>query len=113
MPDVSLPDFLLATAARAPGATAMAFVVPAAGVAADEATARQLIEYVAGRVAPHKRIREIAFTDAIPVTPSGKVLRRVLAAAGGLRLASPGAVLAYIRQAGLARPCGQRTHIAA
>ena len=65
------------------GEAPKAFVVPAAGVAADEATARQLIDYVAGRVAPYKRIREIEFIDAIPVTPSGKVLRRVLAARDG------------------------------
>jgi acyl-CoA synthetase (AMP-forming)/AMP-acid ligase II len=64
------------------GEAPKAFVVPAAGVAADEATARELIDYVAGHVAPYKRIREIAFIEAIPATPSGKVLRRVLTAAG-------------------------------
>jgi acyl-CoA synthetase (AMP-forming)/AMP-acid ligase II len=61
------------------GEAPKAFIVPAAGAAADEATARELMDYVAGHVAPYKRIREIAFIDAIPATPSGKVLRRVLA----------------------------------
>ena len=37
-----------------------------------------LLEYVAERVAPHKRIRHIEFTDKIPKSPSGKILRRVL-----------------------------------
>jgi acyl-coenzyme A synthetase/AMP-(fatty) acid ligase len=35
---------------------------------------------VAVRVAPYKQIREIAFIDAIPTSPSGKTLRRVLEA---------------------------------
>jgi acyl-coenzyme A synthetase/AMP-(fatty) acid ligase len=35
---------------------------------------------VAARVAPHKRIHEVAFIDAIPASPSGKTLRRLLAA---------------------------------
>jgi acyl-coenzyme A synthetase/AMP-(fatty) acid ligase len=33
---------------------------------------------VAERVAPHKRIRAVRFVEAIPKTPSGKVLRRIL-----------------------------------
>ena len=35
-------------------------------------------EYVAARVAPHKRIRKLQFTDSIPKSPSGKILRRTL-----------------------------------
>jgi acyl-CoA synthetase (AMP-forming)/AMP-acid ligase II len=50
------------------------FVVLSEAVALDELT-----EYVAGRVAPHKRIRELEVVDAIPKSPSGKILRRVLA----------------------------------
>jgi acyl-CoA synthetase (AMP-forming)/AMP-acid ligase II len=38
----------------------------------------ELIEYVAARVAPHKRIRHLELIDAIPKSPSGKILRRVL-----------------------------------
>ncbi len=34
--------------------------------------------HVAAHVAPYKRIREVEFVDAIPKSPSGKILRRVL-----------------------------------
>jgi acyl-CoA synthetase (AMP-forming)/AMP-acid ligase II len=37
-----------------------------------------LMAWVAERVAPHKRVRAVRFADAIPKTPSGKVLRRIL-----------------------------------
>jgi acyl-CoA synthetase (AMP-forming)/AMP-acid ligase II len=37
-----------------------------------------LVDWVAVRVAPHKRIRDVRFVEAIPRTPSGKLLRRVL-----------------------------------
>jgi acyl-CoA synthetase (AMP-forming)/AMP-acid ligase II len=33
---------------------------------------------VAERVAPYKRLRAIRFTDQVPRSPSGKLLRRVL-----------------------------------
>ena len=39
---------------------------------------RTLMAWVAARVAPHKRIRAVRFVDAIPRTPAGKILRRVL-----------------------------------
>jgi acyl-CoA synthetase (AMP-forming)/AMP-acid ligase II len=37
-----------------------------------------LMAWVAARVAPHKRVRRVEFIDAIPKSPSGKILRRVL-----------------------------------
>lgn len=37
-----------------------------------------LLEFVAERVAPHKRLRYVEFVDKIPKSPSGKILRRVL-----------------------------------
>jgi acyl-CoA synthetase (AMP-forming)/AMP-acid ligase II len=37
-------------------------------------------EYVATRVAPHKKIRKISRIDQIPKSPSGKILRRILIA---------------------------------
>src|SRR5690349_20350356 len=37
-----------------------------------------LLEYLADRVARHKRIRYLEFVDKIPKSPSGKILRRVL-----------------------------------
>ncbi|MEK6279058.1 MAG: 4-coumarate--CoA ligase family protein [Acidobacteriota bacterium] len=43
-----------------------------------EATAEELMEFVAARVAPHKKIRAVEFIDKIPKSPSGKILRRHL-----------------------------------
>jgi len=43
-----------------------------------EATAAELINFVAERVAPHKKIRLLDFIDKIPKSASGKILRRVL-----------------------------------
>jgi len=40
--------------------------------------AEAIMDFVAERVAPHKRIREIEFIDQIPKSASGKILRRVL-----------------------------------
>jgi acyl-CoA synthetase (AMP-forming)/AMP-acid ligase II len=42
------------------------------------ASAPELMEYVAQRVAPFKKIRRLEFIDAIPKSPSGKILRRLL-----------------------------------
>jgi acyl-CoA synthetase (AMP-forming)/AMP-acid ligase II len=43
-----------------------------------ETTAEDLMDFVEQRVAPHKKIRFVEFTDKIPKSPSGKILRRVL-----------------------------------
>lgn len=50
-----------------------AFVVLKAAAQPEE-----ILAYVAERVAPYKKIREIAFIEAIPKSPTGKILRRVL-----------------------------------
>ncbi|MBV8087283.1 MAG: 4-coumarate--CoA ligase family protein [Chloroflexi bacterium] len=50
-----------------------AFVVKRGEVSADE-----LMHFVADRVAPYKRLRELEFTEAIPKSSSGKILRREL-----------------------------------
>ncbi len=42
------------------------------------ATEMELLEYVAERVAPYKKIRRMEFIDAIPKSATGKLLRRVL-----------------------------------
>ena len=42
-------------------------------------TADEVMAFVAERVAGFKKIREVEFTDEIPKSPSGKILRRVLA----------------------------------
>lgn len=41
-------------------------------------TDTDVMEYVAERVSPYKKIRRVEFTDAIPKSPSGKILRRLL-----------------------------------
>ena len=47
-------------------------------VAKAEVTNERLMEFVAERVAPYKKIRAVEFVDQIPKSPSGKILRRVL-----------------------------------
>jgi acyl-CoA synthetase (AMP-forming)/AMP-acid ligase II len=55
------------------GEVPVAVVVPRGEVDGEE-----LLAWVAERVAPYKRLRAIRLADAIPRTPSGKLLRRVL-----------------------------------
>jgi acyl-coenzyme A synthetase/AMP-(fatty) acid ligase len=43
-----------------------------------EATAEELLDYVAQRVAPYKRLRAVRITETVPRSPAGKLLRRVL-----------------------------------
>jgi acyl-coenzyme A synthetase/AMP-(fatty) acid ligase len=43
-----------------------------------DVTFTELMAFVAERVAPHKRIRQLEFVEAIPKSTSGKILRRVL-----------------------------------
>ena len=43
-----------------------------------DASPADLMAYVAERVAPYKKIRVVEIIDAIPKSPSGKILRRVL-----------------------------------
>jgi acyl-CoA synthetase (AMP-forming)/AMP-acid ligase II len=44
----------------------------------EEAGAEAIMDFVAARVAPHKKIREVEFIEQIPKSLSGKILRRVL-----------------------------------
>jgi acyl-CoA synthetase (AMP-forming)/AMP-acid ligase II len=43
-----------------------------------ETTADELMGFVAERVAPYKKIRDVEVVQSIPKSPSGKILRRVL-----------------------------------
>jgi acyl-CoA synthetase (AMP-forming)/AMP-acid ligase II len=53
--------------------------VPKAFVVAKEpATPEELMAFVAERVAPYKKIRQVEFIDQIPRTPVGKIERRTL-----------------------------------
>ena len=47
-------------------------------VAKQETSAEAIMDFVAERVAPHKKIRELEFIEQIPKSLSGKILRRVL-----------------------------------
>ncbi|XP_027330824.1 4-coumarate--CoA ligase-like 5 [Abrus precatorius] len=53
----------------------MAYVVRKAGSSISDS---QVMEFVAGQVAPYKRIRKVAFISSIPKNPSGKILRKDL-----------------------------------
>ncbi len=44
----------------------------------EEATGDDIMEWVAERVAPYKKVRELEFVDTIPKSLSGKILRREL-----------------------------------
>jgi len=45
----------------------------------DDTAPAAIMDYVAARVAPYKKLRSIEVTNQIPKSPSGKILRRVLA----------------------------------
>jgi acyl-coenzyme A synthetase/AMP-(fatty) acid ligase len=47
-------------------------------VATAELSAQEVMEYVAERVAPHKKVRAVEFIDQIPKSLSGKIMRRLL-----------------------------------
>ena len=69
----------IADAAVIPYADDEAGEVPKAVVVLKaETDSASILEFVAERVAPHKRIRHLEFVDQIPKSPSGKILRRVL-----------------------------------
>lgn len=71
----------IADAAVIPIADEEAGQVPKAFVVLrTETTPEEIYAYVAARVAPYKKLRFVEITDVIPKSPSGKILRRVLAA---------------------------------
>ncbi len=60
------------------GAVVKAFVVLAAGFEACAALTQTLQQHVRGQLAPYEYPKEIEFVDALPMTTTGKVQRRVL-----------------------------------
>jgi acyl-CoA synthetase (AMP-forming)/AMP-acid ligase II len=52
-----------------------AFVVKQSGTELSEA---EVMDFVAGQVAPYKKVRQVAFIEAIPKSASGKILRKDL-----------------------------------
>jgi acyl-CoA synthetase (AMP-forming)/AMP-acid ligase II len=70
---VGLPD------AERPGSErVVCAVVLRPGVAADEATRGEILEYLAARLAPYKRPRRLEFMASLPTSGVGKVLKREL-----------------------------------
>jgi acyl-CoA synthetase (AMP-forming)/AMP-acid ligase II len=61
---------------EAAGEVPKAFVVRKPGT--DPVDAQELMTWVADRVAPYKRVRRVEFTDSIPKSATGKILRRHL-----------------------------------
>jgi acetyl-CoA synthetase len=60
------------------GQAIVAFVTPRAGVAADDALAKELREHVVREIGALARPEEIRFAEALPKTRSGKIMRRLL-----------------------------------
>lgn len=76
------PDVQLAAAVGKPDALrteiVKAYVVLRPGVAGDDQTAQSIRDWVKTRLSMHEYPREIAFVDSLPLTTSGKVIRRFL-----------------------------------
>jgi acetyl-CoA synthetase len=60
------------------GEAIVAFVTLKAGVVGDEAMARELREHVAQMIGKIARPHALIFTDDLPKTRSGKIMRRLL-----------------------------------
>lgn len=57
------------------GEVPVAFVVRKNG---SKLSRKAVMDYVAGHVAPHKKVRKVVFTSSIPKSAAGKILRREL-----------------------------------
>jgi acyl-CoA synthetase (AMP-forming)/AMP-acid ligase II len=76
---VLLGHALIADAAVIPIPDEEAGEVPKAFVVLKgDLTPADILAYVAARVAPYKKLRSVEIIDAIPKSPSGKILRRIL-----------------------------------
>jgi acetyl-CoA synthetase len=60
------------------GAVVKAFVVLSPGFVGDASLIAELQAHVKGRLAPYEYPKEIEFIEALPMTTTGKVQRRVL-----------------------------------
>jgi acyl-CoA synthetase (AMP-forming)/AMP-acid ligase II len=67
------------------GEVPKAFVVKSTDVDAET-----LMAFVAGQVAPHKKVRLLEFIDAVPKSASGKIMRRLLVAEEREKVAAAG-----------------------
>jgi acetyl-CoA synthetase len=55
-----------------------AFIVLKEGVSGDAALVREIQDFVKTRLAAHEYPRDVAFVDALPMTATGKIIRRAL-----------------------------------
>ncbi len=62
------------------GEIVKAYIVPAPGHAPSDALARELAAFVRTTLSAHEYPREVAFLDALPLTTTGKIVRRDLRA---------------------------------
>ena len=77
---VLVQDLAVADAGVIPCQDEVAGEIPRAFVVLrGEATPEELIDYVAERVSAYKKARKLEFVGQIPRSPSGKILRRLLA----------------------------------
>jgi acetyl-CoA synthetase len=60
------------------GQALVAFVTPKGGLKADDVLRAELKEHVVKEIGSIARPEEIRFTDALPKTRSGKIMRRLL-----------------------------------
>jgi acetyl-CoA synthetase len=60
------------------GQAIVAFVTPRMGVDANDALAKELREHVTQQIGALARPEEVRFTEALPKTRSGKIMRRLL-----------------------------------
>ncbi|XP_061363807.1 probable CoA ligase CCL5 [Gastrolobium bilobum] len=67
------------------GQIPMAYVVRAVG---SELSEDQVIQFVAGQVAPYKKVRRVSFIDTIPKSAAGKILRKDLVSQSKYQLVS-------------------------
>lgn len=72
---VGVPDPLRTEAVKA-------WVVPKPGVAPSQALAKEIQEFVKTRLSAHEYPRHVAFAETLPMTATGKILRRELRALG-------------------------------
>ncbi|MCE2908549.1 MAG: AMP-binding protein [Burkholderiaceae bacterium] len=79
------------------GAVVKAYVVLAPGFEAGDALVAELQRHVRGRLAPYEYPKEIEFIDALPMTTTGKVQRRVLRLQEEARAAAAASAAATIR----------------
>ncbi|WP_207892159.1 class I adenylate-forming enzyme family protein [Streptacidiphilus pinicola] len=69
------------------GEIPVAYVVPRPGA---DASAPELLDFVAARVAPYQRVRELHFLPSLPVSAAGKILKTELRALRAGRADQPG-----------------------